>query len=132
MGQYDDIINLEHPTSKRHPRMAAIDRAAQFAPFAALTGYDDVIEETGRRTGERVDLDETSLEGLNTALGEIIGRLSDHPSVTVTHFVKDAVKQGGEYVTETCRVRDFDPVMRALVLTDDRTVLLEDILDLSI
>ena len=130
MGKYDDIINLEHPTSRRHPRMAASDRAAQFAPFAALTGYDAVIEETGRRTLERMDVDETRLEDLNAALGDILERLSEHPAVTITYFVRDSRKCGGEYVCETCHIRNFDSATRSLILTDGRTIPLSDILDL--
>ena len=104
-GKYDDIIHLPHHTSSRHPRMSMADRAAQFSPFAALSGHEDAIRETARLTTERAELSESRKEELN----EQLVWLREHPDarerVTVTYFRPDAKKAGGAYVTVTGAVR---------------------------
>ena len=102
---YDDIIHLPHHVSQNHPQMPMLDRAAQFAPFAALTGYEAAVGETARLTAERRELDPQEAEELNRRLSELVARLPDHPEVTVEYFVPDNRKAGGAYVTMTGRVR---------------------------
>ena len=97
--KYSDIINLPHPESRTHPRMPRSDRAAQFAPFAALTGYDDAVAEAGRLTSSKIELDENELERLDRALAYLTEHQAAHPAVTVTYFVPDDKKSGGAYFT---------------------------------
>ena len=93
--KYDDIINLPHHTSPQRPRMAMIDRAAQFSPFAALTGYDAAVKETARLTEDRVELDEYEKSALNDRLQIVQERLPDTPVIAITYFVPDERKSGG-------------------------------------
>ena len=130
-GKYDDIINLPHPTSKRFPRMPLAERAAQFSPFAALTGYDAVIRETARLTGSRVELDECRRQELDAALRDLSARLGSRPEVLVTFFRKDSRKEGGEYVHVSGRLRKIDPFTRTLLLEDGTVIPVDDILELS-
>lgn len=132
MGIYDDMLEMEHPTSTRHPRMPEMDRAAQFAPFAALTGYDRIIVETGRLTDERKDLDETRLYDLNSAVNELMSGIHEKPSVELTRFVPDRLKDGGEYVKVSGSLREIDPVNRVLVMSDHTRISLDDIFEIKI
>ena len=116
-GKYDDIINLERHVSLKHPRMPISDRAAQFAPFAALTGYDGAIDETGRYTDNMVELSEDARELLDRKqffLGHIIEK---RPEITVTYFVHDAKKSGGEYKKISGNLKAIDEYKRELVFT---------------
>lgn len=110
--KYDDIIDLPHHTSVTHPRMPVINRAAQFAPFAALTGYDAAIKETGRLTREKVLLDEDAKLRLSARLSAL--RDDKDGEVTVTYFVPDKRKSGGEYVTLTGAVKKVDEYRQCL------------------
>ena len=96
-----DIINLPHHVSHNHPQMPMMARAAQFAPFAALTGYDAVIHETARLTDRQVELEEYDNERLNRIFSELMDSLEEHPVVTVSYFKPDEHKAGGAYVTVT-------------------------------
>ena len=129
--QYDDIINLPHHVSATRPRMSMIDRAAQFSPFAALTGYDAAIKETGRLTDERIELSEESRAVLGRKQQLLLDNLADHPEVSVTFFVPDERKAGGAYVTVTGRVKKVDEFGRLLVLTDGTKIPLDEILDME-
>lgn len=115
--RYDDLLELPHPQSRRHPRMDALARAAQFSPFAALTGYDDQVKEAARLTGRRVGLSEGEQEALDAQLCLLRSHLGDmpRPVVSVRFFVPDERKAGGRYETVTGCVRRIDPVGRALV-----------------
>ena len=116
-GKYDDIIDLPHPTSQNHPRMSLHDRAAQFSPFAALTGFDGVIAETGRMTDRKIELSESQKLLLDQKLTLIDEVIQDgyHPVVTVVYFVPDALKAGGSYRKFIGKVRQVEPVERKLV-----------------
>lgn len=120
--RYDDIINLPHHVSSKHPHMPALDRAAQFSPFAALTGHDAAIKETARLTDEQVELDEERKEELDRQLQEIRTHLSEHPEVTITYFVPDERKDGGSYVTVTGRVKKLDEYEGRIILEDSTIV----------
>ena len=126
--KYADIINLSHHQSKVHSRMSIYDRAAQFSPFAALTGHEAAIKETARLTEEQVELDEDKQEELNEKLQTLIAHAAEHPKVSVTYFKPDDKKTGGEYVTVTGIFQKFRDYERTIVLEDgtgidcDRTV----------
>ena len=128
MGRYDDIINMEHPSSERHPRMSALDHAAQFSAFAALTGYEDIISESGRRTEERPEVDEEQLE----AMGRIEKELASRPAVKGLRFLPDSRKSGGRTTAFEGRVRNIDIGTSALVLADGTSIPLQDILELEV
>lgn len=126
MGKYDDIIDLPHHVSETHPPMSRADRAAQFSPFAALTGYDAAVRETARVTERRIELDEGVKAELNARLNCILEHLSEHPQVSLTYFVPDEKKSGGAYRTVTGTVRKLDSVAKNLTLTDGTVVPMEE------
>ena len=114
-GPYDDMLNMPHPTSRQHPRMSRSDRAAQFAPFAALSGHSAALVETA------LDLKQQML----------MDRIDEHPDVSVTWFQPDGKKDGGRYVTTTGRLKRIDEVERVLVMEDKTTVPLDDIISID-
>jgi len=101
MGKYDDIIDLPHHVSTTHPHMPMIDRAAQFMPFRALTGYEDAVQETARLTDEQVELTEDEKAVLDMRLQRLADEIASRPTVTLTYFQPDRKKSGGTYVTAT-------------------------------
>lgn len=113
--EYGDIIDREHPVSEKHPRMPRRNRAAQFAPFAALTGYDDLIRESERETDAPPVLDENELEALNDKL-ILLTRSADMPEAEFTVFLPDGKKPGGRYETLRGRILRFDEFARSLTL----------------
>lgn len=129
--KYEDIINLEHPTSKRHPRMKFADRAAQFSPFAALTGYDDAIVETARVTDRKIELSDDAKTVLNEKLVMIFESDLPESDVTVTYFVADERKLGGKYVSVTGRAVRFDEYKRTVVMACGTEISIEDIIDID-
>lgn len=129
-GPYDDILHLPHPTSKRHPRMPIADRAAQFSPFAALTGHGAAIEETTRVTDRRIELDEDAKEQLDQTLQLLLERIDEQPEITVTWFSPDKKKAGGQYHTATGKLKRIDSREGRLILTDGNQIPLEDLLEI--
>ncbi len=129
--EYDDIIDLPHPVSERHPPMPLIDRAAQFSPFAALTGYDAAIAETARLTDSRRELTEERKQEIDRQLGALRDRLKTDPVVTVVYFEADRRKTGGAYRTVTGTARKIDPLAGVLELTDGTAIPFDDILSLE-
>ena len=127
MSRYDDIINLPHHVSPTRQRMSMHDRAAQFAPFAALTGYEAAVGETARLTAERRELDAQEAEELNRRLAALIANLPDRPEATIEYFVPDDRKSGGAYVTVTGRVRHISIAERVLVMEDETVIPMEDV-----
>lgn len=128
---YADIIHLPHHVSQNHPQMPMLDRAAQFAPFAALAGYEAAVGETARLTSERRELEPQEAEELNRRLTELAARLPDHPDVTVEYFVPDDRKAGGAYVTVTGRVRHISVAEKTLVMEDGAEIPMEDIVSMT-
>lgn len=128
ISEYEDIIALPHHVSASHPQMALADRAAQFSPFAALTGYEDAIDESARLTEEQIELDENAREELDEKLRQIRECGEAHPEITVTYFQKDARKDGGAYVTLTGRVKKIDEYARIISFMDGTVVRIENIL----
>lgn len=115
--RYDDIINLPHHVSAKYPQMTLENRAAQFAPFAALTGHNDAIKETARLTDRKADLDADEIEILDRKLQYIRDNITTVPVITITYFVKDKKKIGGEYRTVTTNVKKINDISATLVTT---------------
>lgn len=128
---YSDIINLPHHVSKTHPQMPMQDRAAQFSPFAALTGYDDAIDETARLTGRKIELGEEAKEILDRKLQYLRDVISEKPEISVTYFVPDEKKDGGEYVTVSGNLKRIDEYERVLLLTDGKKIGMDEIIDIE-
>ena len=128
---YDDIIHLPRHVSQNHPQMSMHDRAAQFAPFAALTGYEAAIGETARLTAERRELSPQEAGELDRRLAALIAHLPERPEATVEYFVPDERKAGGTYVTVTGRVRHISPPEKILVMEDGAVVPLEDVVSIN-
>ena len=124
--EYADIIDREHPVSAKHPPMSRLNRAAQFAPFAALTGYDDLIRESERETDTRTELDESSIEELNRKLVWLL-RQDDPPEASFTFFVPDSKKAGGAYETVTGKLLRYDQFARSITLDNGETLFIDDI-----
>lgn len=128
---YDDIINMPHHVSSTRPQMSMMDRAAQFSPFAALTGYDGAIKETARLTDEKVELDDETISILNMKIQMLVETSEDKPEVCITYFHPDEKKTGGSYVHATGVVKRIDEIERILVLTDGTKIKMEDIADIE-
>jgi len=131
MNPYDDIINLPHHTSTSRPHMSAHDRAAQFSPFAALTGYDSAITETGRLTDKKVEMDEYSKSDMNERLCIIQCQMDEQPEVSITYFQPDKKKSGGAYITATGCVKKIDEYERTVVMQDDTKIPIDDIFEID-
>ncbi|HJD20618.1 MAG TPA: hypothetical protein H9915_02245 [Candidatus Gemmiger faecigallinarum] len=129
--RYDDLIDLPHPVSARRPRMPVSERAAQFSPFAALTGYGDAIAETARLTDARLELDEETQRLLNRRVALLRQAAPDRPLVRVTCFEPDAAKDGGRYVTLEVRVRGVDLAGGRLLLEGGGRLPLADVIALE-
>ena len=128
---YEDIINRPHHVSKARPQMSELERAAQFAPFAALTGYDSAIKETGRLTDERIELDEGALTALNTRYQLLMDALDEEPEVEITYFKPDERKAGGAYVTATGAVIKVDDFERLITVQDGTKIPMDDVLSID-
>lgn len=131
MDKYKDIINLPHKQSSRRPQMSRIDRAAQFAPFAALTGYDNAIKETGRLTDNEVDLSEESLNQLNLKFRVLLEMVDKDVEVAITYFVPDQAKSGGAYVTARGYVKKFDEYERLITMSDGIKIPMDKVLSIE-
>ena len=124
-SKYDDIIDMPHHVSSTHPHMSDMDRAAQFSPFAALTGYDDAVKETARLTEQRIELDEYEKEEINARLQYINRVLPDSPEIVIKHFEKDMLKDGGSYVAS-------DGYVNAIVMMDGKKIYIDNIVEIQI
>ena len=130
-SKYDEIMGLPHHVSKTRPQMPMSDRAAQFAPFAALTGYDSAIKETGRLTDERIELDEEALTALDRKYQLLINALDDTPEVTITYFQADERKAGGKYITATGAVKKVDDFERRITMQDGSKIPMDEVLSID-
>lgn len=131
-SKYDDIINMPHHVSSTHPHMSDMDRAAQFSPFAALTGYDDAVKETARLTEQRIELDEYEKEEINARLQYINRVLPDSPEIVIKHFEKDMLKDGGSYVMSDGYVKKIDGYENAIVMMDGKIIYIDNIVKIQI
>lgn len=129
--KYDDIIHLPHPVSKRHPQMPLSNRAAQFAPFAALTGHEAAIQETARPTEPFIELGEDRKAQLNEQLQKLREKAAQQPEIIATYFQPDARKSGGAYVTVCGHVKTIDEYKRRLLLTDETVLPIEYLFSIS-
>lgn len=130
-SKYDDIINMPHHVSLTRPQMSIEARAAQFAPFAALTGYGDVIKETARLTNDKKDIDEALKQILDDKLQEIRARINEHLYVKFTYFVPDTRKDGGEYVKVNGIVKKIDDYAKNVVMENGKIIPIDEILDIE-
>lgn len=130
-GPYDDIINLPHHVSATRPRMPVETRAAQFAPFAALTGYDAAVREAARSTEERIELAEGATAAMDAKLRILSDALADRPEVAVTFFRPDERKKGGAYVTAVGELLAIDGCERVVLLADGSRIAIRDILEIE-
>lgn len=131
MGEYDDLIYLPHPVSRKHPPMSVMDRAAQFSPFSALTGYEAVLQEAGRLTDSRAELSEYSRDILDQKQQILLDAALAHPEITVTYFIPDRRKQGGAYGTLKGNLKKIDLARRVIILLDRTEVSLDDVADIQ-
>ena len=129
--KYDDIINLPHHVSKKHPQMSLHDRAAQFSPFAALTGHKAAINETARLTDEKQILSEDVIAKLNEQLNLIKENIGTNQTVTITYFVPDDKKSGGAYISQTGVVKKIDEYNHTVILTDKTVIPIEQISEMQ-
>lgn len=129
---YEDMLELPHPVSKMHPQMPRRDRAAQFAPFAALTGYEEAVREAARITEEKMILDEDSKVQLDWKLRCLQEKVKEQPIITVTYFMKDERKKGGKYVTVTGVLKRIDSYTHQFVLENGEEIPVEDVVSLDI
>ena len=130
-GKYDEIMGLPHHVSKTRPQMPMSDRAAQFAPFAALTGYDAAIKETGRQTDERNELDVEALSALDMKYQLLMEALDEAPEVTITYFRPDERKAGGKYVSAVGAVKKIDDFERRITMQDGTKIPMDDVLSID-
>ena len=128
---YDDILHLPHHVSEKHPPMSRLDRAAQFSPFAALTGFEAAVEETTRLTDRRIDLDEGEKAAIDQQLTLVQERLPDLITVTITYFVPDKKKVGGAYVNVSGTIKKIDDYERMVILYDETSIPIDDIFHIN-
>lgn len=131
-GKYDDIINLPHPTSKKHPRMSRQNRAAQFSPFAALTGYDAEIREMARQTEKKKQLSEDQWDMLNEKIMELLKLPHKPVRAVVTYFVPDPKKEGGTYRKKNCYIEKISMEKRVLLLENKEKIFFDEIWDIEL
>lgn len=130
-NSYDDIINLPRPVSKTHTQMPLIERAAQFSPFAALTGHSAAIEETARLTDLRIELDETMKHALNDKLQIIAERINEQLEIQITYFQTDEKKAGGAYITAAGTMKKIDEYERVVVMRDGTAIPVDEIVSID-
>lgn len=129
--KYDDIIHLPHHVSATRPHMSAIDRAAQFSPFAALTGHGAAVKETARLTDERIELDEDIKDDLSHRMQIVSDSIKEQPEISITYFKPDAKKNGGEYLTSISSVKKIDEYERVVVMTDCTIIPIDEIINIE-
>ena len=129
--RYDDMIDLPHHVSTKHPQMSLYERAAQFSAFKALTGYEDCVTEAARLTGERIDLDDASMSLLNGKVQILQDSIKSRPNITITYFVPDKKKTGGEYVTASGSIKRIDEVERVIIFSDGKVIQTDDVVDIQ-
>ena len=129
---YNDIINLPHHVSATRPQMSMMDRAAQFSPFAALTGYDAAIKETGRLTDEKIELGEEELSILNMKFQLLMDSLDEEPEVHITYFKPDDRKAGSAYLTASGTVKKIDDFERIIFMENGTKIPMDDVLSIEL
>lgn len=130
-GPYDDIMHLPHPVSTKHPPMPVSVRAAQYSPFAALTGHDAAIRETARLTERKLELDEDTINILDMKLHVLSERINEQPEVSITYFKADKAKEGGSYETIMGFIRKIDMNRHTVVMENGNVILIDDIFEIE-
>lgn len=130
MNNYDDIINLNRPISK-HKHMTIEERSAQFAPFAALVGYDNAVKEKARLTENKIELNDEQQDMLNFKLRYLYDNINNKNEVTITHFVKDNKKVGGKYINTTGIIKQIDSVQENIKLNNNVIIYMNDIINIT-
>ena len=128
---YEDIVDLPHHVSRKHPQPTVADRAARFAPFAAITGYEEMVLEEARVTDERIEMDESSKAALNEKLNMILEFIDEQSEVSITYFEPDKRKAGGAYVTVTGTVKRIDEYEHLVIMTDGKKINIDEIYNLQ-
>ena len=128
---YEDIVDLPHHISKKHPQPTMADRAARFAPFAAITGYEEMVLEEARVTDERIEMDESSKAALNEKLNMILEFVDEQPEVSITYFEPDIRKAGGAYITVIGTVKRIDEYEHLVIMTDGKKINIDEIYNLQ-
>ena len=129
--KYDDIINMSHHVSKKHPRMSLKNRSAQFAPFAALTGYEDEVEEIARHTDKRIEITDEIKNEINLKLKTIQEKIYTKPKVTITYFIPDTKKEGGKYKKITCNIIKIDKYKQKIILDNNLEIFIINIVNID-
>ena len=127
----EEMLYMTHPVSRKHPQMSRYDRAAQFSPFAALTGHDAAVREAARVTEEKVELDESEMEQMNQILAELLEKYQGHPPVSLTCFCPDQHKSGGEYRTIKGKIKKIDHTRQKIYLENQESIGLEQIVKIE-
>lgn len=130
MSKYDDIINLNRPLSK-HPHLSIDSRASQFAPFAALVGYDLAVKEIERLTDQKISLDEDRINKINNILLFLNENLNNKYEVVVTYFIKDKLKDGGKYIDKKGIIKKIDRNKKTIIFEDNSVIFIKDIIDIN-
>ena len=128
---YEDIVDLPHHVSRKHPQPTMADRAARFTPFAAITGYEEMVLEEARVTDDRIEMDESSKAALNEKLNMILEFIDEQPEVSITYFEPDKRKAGGAFVTVTGTVKRIDEYEHLVIMTDGKKINIDDIYNLQ-
>lgn len=129
---YDDIINFNYPPSSHKAKMSLYQRAAQFAPFAALTGHDEAIYETARITSKKLPIDESYTLDLDMKIDSLRTRINERPKVSLIYFIPDKKKKGGKYVEIVSHIKDIDNFHNEIVLSDNKRISVNDIFDIKL
>ena len=129
--EYDDIIDLEHHKSKKHPPMSLYARSAQFAPFAALTGYAEAVTETARDVTKRIDIDEELKNILDSKIQILLEKIKNKPEIVFTYFIPDLTKDGGKYINVTGVIKKIDLFNQNIILEDKTEIPINEIIDIS-
>lgn len=130
-NKYNDMLHMPHHVSQTHPHMSMQNRAAQFSPFAALTGFESIIKETSRQTAQRIELDESAKEVLDKKLQRLLQVLHVHPQISITFFKPDEKKDGGEYICITGTIKKIDGYGENLIMTDGTQIPIPEITSLQ-
>lgn len=128
---YQDIIDMPRPKSKVRKPMSLTERAAQFAPFAALSGHNEELKETARLTSERIELDEMEKELLSVKLKTLEARINEQINISICYFVKDQRKDGGKYITIDGTIKQIDMINQLIILTDKTKIPMDDIIEIN-
>lgn len=132
MNKYDDIIDLPHYTPRDHPRMSMQARAAQFAPFAALTGHEAMIKETARLTDDMIERDDETNAILNDRINNIREHINEHPEINIVYFMPDELKQGGTYQSISGKVKAIDEIEKKIVFLNGEEIDVRLLLDIAL